>query len=108
LTRRWPKRPASRASLGSSGRSAPAFYYNIVSGRDGAPGFAHALIRTASPEATEAILPELQRDLPTLAPEAQVLVRGLVQGPPVDAPVELRIVGPDIARCGRRARACAG
>jgi multidrug efflux pump subunit AcrB len=75
----------------------PAFYYNIVSGRDGAPGFAHALVRTASPEATETILPQLQRTLPTLAPEAQVLVRGLVQGPPVDAPVELRIVGPDIA-----------
>jgi multidrug efflux pump subunit AcrB len=80
-----------------TGRSAPAFYYNIVTGRDGAPGFAHALIRTSSAEATEVILPELQRNLPTLAPEAQVLVRGLVQGPPVDAPVELRIVGPDVA-----------
>jgi multidrug efflux pump subunit AcrB len=79
------------------GRSAPAFYYNIVSGRDGAPGFAHALIRTQSPAATESILPDLQRTLPTVASEAQVLVRGLVQGPPVDAPVELRIIGPDIA-----------
>ncbi|MCU4653243.1 efflux RND transporter permease subunit [Roseibacterium sp. SDUM158016] len=79
------------------GRSAPAFYYNIVSSRDGAPGFAHGLVRTASPEATEAILPLLQRTLPQVAPDAQVLVRGLVQGPPVDAPVELRIVGPDIA-----------
>jgi len=79
------------------GRSAPAFYYNISTGRDGAPGFAHALIRTASPAATETILRDLQRRLPTLAPEAQVLVRGLVQGPPVEAPVELRIVGQDIA-----------
>ena len=79
------------------GRSAPAFYYNIVGDRDGAPGFAHALVRTASPAATDAVLPDLQRDLARLAPEAQVLVRGLVQGPPVDAPVELRIVGPDIA-----------
>lgn len=32
------------------GRSAPAFYYNIVSDRDGAPEFAHALITSASPE----------------------------------------------------------
>jgi len=79
------------------GRSAPAFYYNISTGRDGAPGFAHALIRTASPAATETILRDLQHRLPTLAPEAQVLVRGLVQGPPVEAPVELRIVGQDIA-----------
>lgn len=80
------------------GRSAPPFYYNIVSDRDGAPGFAHALVRTASADATEEILPELQRSLPALAPEAQVLVRGLKQGPPVDAPVELRIVGPEIER----------
>lgn len=79
------------------GRSAPSFYYNITSGRDGAPGFAHGLIRTASAEATETILPKLQRELPMIAPEAQVLIRGLVQGPPVNAPVELRIVGPDIA-----------
>lgn len=79
------------------GRSAPAFYYNIVSGRDGAPGFAHALVRTTSAEATEAILPALQARMPALAPDAQVLVRGLVQGPPVNAPVELRILGPDLA-----------
>ena len=78
------------------GRSAPAFYYNIVGGRDAAPGHAQALIRTASAAATETILPRLQRDLPGLAPEAQILVRGLVQGPPVGAPVELRLVGDDI------------
>src|SRR6056297_1597645 len=81
----------------SLGRSAPSFYYNIVGDRDAAPGHAQALIRTRSAGATEAILPRLQRDLPDLAPEAQVLVRGLVQGPPVSAPVELRVVGPDTA-----------
>ncbi len=78
------------------GRSAPAFYYNITGGRDAAPRYAQALIRTQSAEATEAVLPHLQRHLPTLAPEAQVLVRGLVQGPPVNAPVELRLVGSDL------------
>ncbi|MEM1430134.1 MAG: efflux RND transporter permease subunit [Pseudomonadota bacterium] len=78
------------------GRSAPAFYYNITGGRDSAPRYAQALIRTASPEVTEALLPFLQRTLPARAPEAQVLVRGLVQGPPVNAPVELRLVGDDI------------
>nr|WP_298415350.1 efflux RND transporter permease subunit [uncultured Halomonas sp.] len=80
------------------GRSAPAFYYNITSGRDNAPGYAQALVTTASPEATEAILPTLQRELTSRIANAQVLVRGLVQGPPVTAPVELRIVGPDLDR----------
>jgi multidrug efflux pump subunit AcrB len=78
------------------GRSAPPFYYNIVGGRDGAPRHAQALIRTASAQATEAVLPDLQRGLPALAPEAQVLVRGLVQGPPVAAPVEFRIIGREL------------
>ncbi len=79
------------------GRSAPAFYYNIVGGRRDAPRHAQALVTTASPAATETLIRRLERDAGALAPEAQVLVRGLVQGPPVAAPVELRLVGPDVA-----------
>jgi multidrug efflux pump subunit AcrB len=79
------------------GRSAPAFYYNIVGNRDQAPGFAQALITTTSAMATERLLEDLQSSLPPAFPAARVLVRGLVQGPPVQAPVELRLVGPDIA-----------
>ncbi len=77
------------------GRSAPAFYYNIVSARDQAPGFAHALITTTSSEATDRLVPRLQDALSDQYPQARILVRGLVQGPPVNAPVEIRIVGPD-------------
>ena len=88
--------PSIESVTWTMGRSAPAFYYNITGDRDNAPGHAQALIRTTGPDATETVLPDLQRRLPALAPEAQVLVIGLVQGPPVDAPVELRIVGPDI------------
>jgi multidrug efflux pump subunit AcrB len=40
--------------------------------------------------------PGLNGTLGDEAPGAQVLVRGLVQGPPVAAPVELRVVGPDL------------
>ncbi len=79
-----------------AGRSAPAFYYNMVSDRDQAPAFAQALVRTASPEATMALLDRVQSDLPPLFPEARFVIRGLTQGPPVDAPVELRLVGQDI------------
>ncbi|MEM6587750.1 MAG: efflux RND transporter permease subunit [Pseudomonadota bacterium] len=77
------------------GRSAPAFYYNVIGDRDQAPGFAQALVTTTSPEATDDLVPALQRSLTVDYPEARILVRGLVQGPPVDAPVELRFVGPD-------------
>ncbi len=78
------------------GRSAPAFYYNMVGDRDQAPAFAQALIRTASPAATERLLAALQADLPPGFLQARFVIRGLTQGPPVNAPVELRLVGQDI------------
>jgi multidrug efflux pump subunit AcrB len=79
------------------GRSAPGFYYNLVGNRDQAPAFAQGLVTTASPAATARLLVALEDTLPAAFPEARILVRGLVQGPPVDAPVELRLVGSDLA-----------
>ncbi len=89
--------PETRQVSWVLGKSAPAFYYNMAGGRDDAARFAEALVTTSSPEATETLIARLEREIDRVAPEAQVLVRGLVQGPPVDAPVELRIVGPDLA-----------
>ncbi len=83
------------------GESAPAFYYNMLDNQDGDPSFAEALVTTTSPEATERLLPELQRVLDAEVPEARVTVRGLVQGPPVNAPVEIRIVGTEISTLRR-------
>ncbi|MEL7215991.1 MAG: efflux RND transporter permease subunit, partial [Pseudomonadota bacterium] len=78
------------------GKSAPAFYYNMQGGVDQAPGFAQALITTVSNDATAEVVPELQTSLVEGWPEARILVRDLVQGPPVNAPVEFRIIGPDL------------
>ncbi|PWG63508.1 efflux RND transporter permease subunit [Spiribacter halobius] len=78
------------------GESAPPFYYNMLRDRDGAPHYAEALVTTTSPAATERVIPRLQLALNRALPEAQIVVRGLVQGPPVDAPVELRLVGPEL------------
>lgn len=78
------------------GESAPAFYYNMITDQDGEASFAEALVTTVSPAATERVLDDLQRRLDKALPEARVTVRGLVQGPPVSAPVEIRVVGPDV------------
>ncbi|MEO1265992.1 MAG: efflux RND transporter permease subunit, partial [Pseudomonadota bacterium] len=80
------------------GKNAPSFYYNMTADQDEEPSFAEALVRTASPQATEEIIPELQRRLDAEVPGARIIVRGLVQGPPVAAPVEIRIVGPNLAK----------
>jgi multidrug efflux pump subunit AcrB len=78
------------------GENAPAFYYNMIANQDGVPSFAEALVKTRSAEATEEILDRLQIRLDAMVPEARITVRGLVQGPPVNAPVEIRIVGPNL------------
>lgn len=97
--------PDIRGVAWVAGRSAPAFYYNLIGDRDRAPAFAMALVSSASPAATDRLVPELQTALSAEFPAARVLVKGLVQGPPVDAPVEIRLVGPDPAVLRERGEA---
>lgn len=78
------------------GESAPSFYYNMLSNQDGVASFAEALVTTVSEEATREVIPTLQVMLDRSVPEAQTLVKGLFQGPPVNAPVEILVVGPDV------------
>ena len=78
------------------GESAPAFYYNMLADQDGETSFAEGLITTRSPKATEAILPRLQREFDRALPQARTIVRGLVQGPPISAPVEVRVIGQNL------------
>ncbi|GFE63937.1 efflux RND transporter permease subunit [Litoreibacter roseus] len=80
----------------SIGKSGPAFYYNITGGRSREPGYAQAMINAASAEAAGRLVPDLRARLDEAFPQARIIIRGLVQGPPVDAPVELRLVGPDL------------
>ena len=79
-----------------AGKSAPAFYYNIVGNQDRAPAFAQALVTTSSPDTTAYLVPRLQGELSERYPKARILVRDRGQGPPVDAPVVLRLVGPSL------------
>ena len=78
------------------GESAPSFYYNMQMNRDGVASFAEALVTSTAPDKTKPAIVALQRELDGMFPQAQILVRGLVQGPPVDAPVELQVVGPNL------------
>ncbi|MEM1130145.1 MAG: efflux RND transporter permease subunit [Pseudomonadota bacterium] len=93
--------PGIRHVAWTIGENAPAFYYNIIGSRENAPAFAHALVTTDSPEATAELLTPLQVRFDRDFPDARVLVRELVQGPPVEAPIELRLVGPDLAELSR-------
>jgi len=78
------------------GRSAPPFYYNLKGGHDGQQFYAQAMIKTPHFSIANRVLPQLQENLDELFPEAQILVQKLEQGPPFDAPVEVRLYGPGV------------
>lgn len=79
------------------GQSAAKFYYNLLTNKDNAANYAQAMV-TMSPETDgPALVSGLQRKLDRLYPHAQTLVRELEQGPPFNAPIEVRLHGPDLA-----------
>ncbi|MEL6681869.1 MAG: efflux RND transporter permease subunit [Pseudomonadota bacterium] len=80
----------------SIGQSGPAFYYNITGGRSSEPAYAQAMVKTATAADAARLVPQLQAALDTSYPQARIIVRDLVQGPPVAAPIEIRLVGPDL------------
>jgi multidrug efflux pump subunit AcrB len=78
------------------GESAPTFYYNVVANRQGTPNFGQAIVKIESADDTDAMIPRLQMALDQRVVGARVLVRQLEQGPPFDAPLEIRLFGPDL------------
>jgi multidrug efflux pump len=78
------------------GRSMPAYWYSLLRRHDGMQNFAQAMIHVDSFEVVQDLAPRLQAELDAAFPGAQILVRELIQGPPYNAPVELRLLGPDL------------
>ncbi|MCG8591092.1 MAG: efflux RND transporter permease subunit [Proteobacteria bacterium] len=78
------------------GESAPRVFYNMFSNNDGVSSLASAFVTTESPTATEDLLPRLQQELIAAFPQARVVALPFEQGPPFEAPIEVRIVGPDL------------
>ena len=78
------------------GGSAPSVYYNQTMTRDNMPYFANAVVTTDTVESAAHLVGKLQRDLDTTHPEVQIVVRAFGQGPPIAAPVEVEIFGPDL------------
>ena len=82
------------------GESAPRFYYNVNPQQpDGAYG--QFIVNTASVADTERLVKELRPSLAALVPEALVIVKELQQGPQLEALIEVRISGDDIAELKR-------
>ena len=78
------------------GGSAARPFYNAFSTDTGLKGAATAFVYTDSPEATRALLPDLQRRLRRDFPGMRIMVSPYAQGPPISAPLEIRLVGEDL------------
>ena len=88
-------KPLIRRVDWSVGESPPAFYYNLRSNRRNAPGWAEAMILTTDENQTNGLIRQLQKQFDRDYPEAQIIVLGIDQGPPVAAPLEVIVSGPN-------------
>ena len=78
------------------GQSAPTFFYNVVPRRQNSPQYAQAFVDIALDANIGELVNDLQTQIDARILDARVLVRKLEQGPPFDAPVEVRIFGDDL------------
>jgi multidrug efflux pump subunit AcrB len=78
------------------GESAPRFYYNLAGSRDNEASYAQAMVQLTAEDDLDSLVQELQGELSDRFPAARVIVQKFQQGPPFDAPVELRIYGPNL------------
>lgn len=79
------------------GENAPRFYYNLAQGRSQQAHYAQAFIQLDALSSAE-LARTIQAQMDAAFPDVRVLVRQLEQGPPFDAPIEMRIYGSDLDR----------
>ncbi|MEM6296609.1 MAG: efflux RND transporter permease subunit [Myxococcota bacterium] len=89
------------------GRGAPQFYYNL-SRSPSSPHVAEIIVSADDADAVGRIADRVRALASTAAPDALVLPRRLEQGPPVDAPVEIRLRGDDLAQLAAAAETVRG
>ena len=82
---------------GFIGNSGPRFYYNLLRLAE-QPNQARLVVETSGLEGNRAIIAYVREYAAKHLPQAEVIAKVLAQGPPVDAPIEIRVYNPDSAR----------
>jgi multidrug efflux pump subunit AcrB len=90
------RRPQVTSVFASAGRDNPQIYYNVLPRRDNpAVGQLFVILDRYDPERTPGLLDSLRADLARY-PAARLELREFENGPPIDAPIALRVRGPDL------------
>ena len=80
------------------GGGVPRVYYAIAAQASGVASSAQGIIITKSAETTLYESERLQRTLMEKFPNARVMAMPFEQGPPASAPVEVRVIGPELSK----------
>ncbi|MFQ3786823.1 efflux RND transporter permease subunit [Halomonas sp. A29] len=88
------ERPAVRAVHRFVGFSGPRFYYNLVE-QPRQSHLARLVVEADDADDLASLMAWVRAVAPERLPEAEVVARRLGQGPPVEAPVEIRVFGED-------------
>lgn len=78
------------------GKNFPSFYYNMQGKEHDAANFAQAMVKVKDFRQANKMIPQLQSSLAKTFPNAQILVKKLEQGPPFNAPLEVRVYGENL------------
>jgi multidrug efflux pump subunit AcrB len=89
------QRPEVVAVSSTVGRSAPRFYYNLPN-RPQVPHFANLVVATRSSGDIATLMAAIDEHAREHLPAADVIPRRLEQGPPLEAPIEVRFYGEDL------------
>jgi multidrug efflux pump subunit AcrB len=90
------RRPEVRAVFTSVGRDNPQVYYNVIPRQENsAVGQLFVVLDDYSTKRTPRMLDTLRAQLATY-PGARLELREFENGPPIDAPIALRVIGPDL------------
>ncbi|WP_024334774.1 efflux RND transporter permease subunit [Desulfotignum balticum] len=89
------------------GTSSPRFYMTYAP-QFPEENYAQILITTRTAEETNDLITELVPSLHNFLPNGEILVKQLSQGPPVDAPIEVRVTGDDLGDIRRIGNDIAG
>ena len=77
------------------GQGGPRFYYNVLS-EPPTQNYAQIVVNTRSMEITHRLVSELQKEADAKVSDARVTIKTLEQGPPIGAPVAVRVSGDSI------------
>jgi multidrug efflux pump subunit AcrB len=89
------------------GRSAPAFYYNVPR-IPFSPHFAQLIVQTRAVADNPSLVAYIRKSLRPALPRAELVIRKLEQGPPVQAPVEVRLSGFNLDHLNQATTAVSG